>query len=182
MINKVFTAKQLDEKDPLSCKADAFLLPKNTIYLDGNSLGPLPKNAEKRASEVVKMQWGESLITSWNKHQWISLPQQVGDKIGTLVGAKQGQVICCDSISINLFKVLSAALKMHPERKVIATTRDNFPTDIYMVQGLLDLLGDDYSIRYVDESWKERFQCHRPHCTQIIKFDTQQYKIRRISR
>lgn len=152
MINKVFTAKQLDEKDPLSCKADAFLLPKNTIYLDGNSLGPLPKNAEKRASEVVKMQWGESLITSWNKHQWISLPQQVGDKIGTLVGAKQGQVICCDSISINLFKVLSAALKMHPERKVIATTRDNFPTDIYMVQGLLDLLGDDYSIRYVDES------------------------------
>ncbi len=75
-----------------------------------------------------------------------------GDKIGTIVGAKQGQVICCDSISINLFKVLSAALKMHPERKVIATTRNNFPTDIYMVQGLLDLLGAEYSIRYVDEN------------------------------
>ncbi|WP_334058084.1 kynureninase [Alteromonas sp. S005] len=152
MINKVFSAKQLDEKDPLFSKAEEFALPNDTIYLDGNSLGPLPKKAEERASEVVKTQWGEGLITSWNKHQWISLPQQVGDKIGALVGAKQGQVICCDSISINLFKVLSAALKMHPERKVIATTRDNFPTDIYMVQGLLDLLGDEYSIRYIDEN------------------------------
>lgn len=152
MINKVFSAKQLDEKDPLSSKADAFSLPEGTIYLDGNSLGPLPKSAEKRASEVVKKQWGEGLITSWNKHRWISLPQRVGEKIGTLIGAKQGQVICCDSISINLFKVLSAALKMHPERKVVATTRDNFPTDIYMVQGLLDLLGDEYSIRYIDET------------------------------
>ncbi|MCZ8528471.1 kynureninase [Alteromonas sp. PRIM-21] len=152
MINKVFSAKQLDEKDPLFSKAGEFSLPNNTIYLDGNSLGPLPKKAEERAGEVVKNQWGEGLITSWNKHQWISLPQQVGDKIGTIVGAKQGQVICCDSISINLFKVLSAALKMHPERKVIATTRNNFPTDIYMVQGLLDLLGAEYSIRYVDEN------------------------------
>lgn len=152
MINKVFSAKQLDEKDPLFSKASEFSLPNNTIYLDGNSLGPLPKKAEERAGEVVKNQWGEGLITSWNKHQWISLPQQVGDKIGTIVGAKQGQVICCDSISINLFKVLSAALKMHPERKVIATTRNNFPTDIYMVQGLLDLLGAEYSIRYVDEN------------------------------
>ena len=152
MINKVFSAKQLDEKDPLFSKAGEFSLPNNTIYLDGNSLGPLPKKAEERASEVVKNQWGEGLITSWNKHQWISLPQQVGDKIGTIIGAKQDQVICCDSISINLFKVLSAALKMHPERKVIATTRNNFPTDIYMVQGLLDLLGAEYNIRYVDEN------------------------------
>ena len=152
MMNKVFSAEQLDEKDPLLSKASEFSLPNNTIYLDGNSLGPLPKKAEERASEVVKNQWGEGLITSWNKHQWISLPQQVGDKIGTIIGAKQGQVICCDSISINLFKVLSAALKMHPERKVIATTRNNFPTDIYMVQGLIDLLGTEYSIRYVDEN------------------------------
>lgn len=151
-MNKVFSAEQLDKKDPLFSKAGEFSLPNNTIYLDGNSLGPLPKKAEERASEVVKNQWGEGLITSWNKHHWISLPQQVGDKIGTIVGAKQGQVICCDSISINLFKVLSAALRMHPERKVIATTRNNFPTDIYMVQGLLDLLGTEYSIRYVDEN------------------------------
>ena len=152
MINKVFSAEQLDNKDPLALKVEAFSLPDDTIYLDGNSLGPLPKSAEARASEVVEKQWGQDLITSWNKHQWISLPQLVGDKIGNLVGAKNGQVICCDSISINLFKVLSAALKMRPERKVIATTRDNFPTDIYMVQGLLELLGDEYSVRYIDES------------------------------
>ncbi len=152
MINKVFSAEQLDNKDPLARKVEAFSLPDNTIYLDGNSLGPLPKAAEARANEVVKHQWGQDLITSWNKHQWISLPQHVGDKIGQLIGAKRGQVICCDSISINLFKVLSAALKMRPGRKVIATTRDNFPTDIYMVQGLLDLLGDQYSVRYIDES------------------------------
>ena len=152
MMNKVFSAEQLDIKDPLRDKAQAFSLPANTVYLDGNSLGPLPKAAKQRADEVVNEQWGKGLITSWNKHQWIHLPQIVGDKIGGLIGAKSGQVICCDSISINLFKVLSAALKMHPSRKVIATTRDNFPTDIYMVQGLLDLLGSDYSIRYVDEA------------------------------
>lgn len=151
MINKVFSAKQLDDKDPLRHVAERFSLPPNTVYLDGNSLGPLPKAAQSRAQEVVNNQWGTDLIKSWNCHDWINLPQKVGDKIGALIGAGKGQVVCCDSISINLFKVLSAALKMRPERKVIATTRDNFPTDIYMVQGLLSLLGDEYSIRYIDE-------------------------------
>lgn len=150
-MNKVFSAQQLDEKDPLREKVHEFSLPKNTVYLDGNSLGALPKAAKERARDVVNRQWGEDLITSWNKNDWIALPQIVGDKVGTLVGAKQGQVVCCDSISINLFKVLSAAIKMQPSRKVIATTRDNFPTDIYMVQGLIDLLGEEYSIRYIDE-------------------------------
>ena len=151
IMNKVFSAQQLDEKDPLREKVHEFSLPKNTVYLDGNSLGALPKAAKERARDVVNRQWGEDLITSWNKNDWIALPQIVGDKVGTLVGAKQGQVVCCDSISINLFKVLSAAIKMQPSRKVIATTRDNFPTDIYMVQGLIDLLGEEYSIRYIDE-------------------------------
>jgi len=150
-MNKVFSAQQLDEKDPLRDKVAAFSLPENTVYLDGNSLGALPKAAKERAVDVVNRQWGEDLITSWNTNDWISLPQTVGDKVGALIGAKQGQVVCCDSISINLFKVLSAAIKMQPTRKVIATTRDNFPTDIYMVQGLLDLLGEEYTIRYVDE-------------------------------
>ena len=152
MINKVFSAKQLDDKDPLRHVAERFSLPPNTVYLDGNSLGPLPKAAQSRAQEVVNNQWGTDLIKSWNCHDWINLPQKVGDKTGALIGAGKGQVVCCDSISINLFKVLSAALKMRPERKVIATTRDNFPTDIYMVQGLLSLLGDEYSIRYIDEA------------------------------
>jgi kynureninase len=151
MLTKVFSAEQLDDKDPLRLKRDEFALPQDTIYLDGNSLGPLPKVAEVRAHDVVKRQWGDGLITSWNSYQWISLPTRVGDRIGSLIGAAQGQVVCCDSISINLFKVLSAALKLNPSRKVIATTRDNFPTDIYMVQGLLAMLGDAYSIRYIDE-------------------------------
>ena len=152
MINKIFSAKQLDDKDPLRHVASQFELPPDTIYLDGNSLGPLPKAAEARARDVVSNQWGKDLIKSWNCHDWIRLPQKVGDKIGALIGAEAGQVVSCDSISINLFKVLSAALAMQPDRKVIATTRDNFPTDIYMVQGLLSLLGDEYSIRYIDES------------------------------
>jgi kynureninase len=151
MVTKVFSAEQLDDKDPLRLKRDEFALPQDTIYLDGNSLGPLPKAAEVRAHDVVKRQWGDGLITSWNQHHWISMPSRVGDRIGQLIGAASGQVVCCDSISINLFKVLSAALKMNPSRKVIATTRDNFPTDIYMVQGLLDLLGDEYCLRYIDE-------------------------------
>ncbi|MAJ69513.1 MAG: kynureninase [Alteromonadaceae bacterium TMED7] len=151
MINKVFSAKQLDDKDPLRHVVSQFALPPDTIYLDGNSLGPLPKAAEERARDVVTNQWGKDLIKSWNCHDWIRLPQKVGDKIGALIGAEAGQVVSCDSISINLFKVLSAALNMQSDKKVIATTRDNFPTDIYMVQGLLTLLGDDYSIRYIDE-------------------------------
>lgn len=150
-MNTVFTPQELDDKDPLKAKVSEFSLPDNTIYLDGNSLGPLPTCTEKRASEVVCNQWGQDLITSWNKHKWISLPQTVGNKIGKLIGANEGQVVCCDSISVNLFKVLSAAIKMHPERKVIATTQDNFPTDIYMVQGLLSLLGDEYSLRFIEE-------------------------------
>ena len=112
MINKVFSAEQLDNKDPLAKKVGAFSLPNDTIYLDGNSLGPLPKSAEARASEVVKQQWGQGLITSWNKHQWISLPQHVGDKIGYLIGARSGQVICCDSISINLFKLIRILISL----------------------------------------------------------------------
>ena len=88
MMNKVFSAEQLDIKDPLRDKAQAFSLPANTVYLDGNSLGPMPKAAKQRADEVVNEQWGKGLITSWNKHQWIHLPQIVGDKIGGLIGAK----------------------------------------------------------------------------------------------
>lgn len=151
MSTQVFSAKALDIKDPLAAKYSAFAMPEGIVYLDGNSLGPLPFAAQIRAQEVVKEQWGEGLITSWNKHHWISLPQRVGDRIGNLIGAKPGQVICCDSISVNLFKVLSAALAMQPSKKVIATTRDNFPTDIYMAQGLLDLLGDEYQLRFLDE-------------------------------
>lgn len=141
----------LDNNDALGHVRSQFSLPEGIIYLDGNSLGPLPSKAKARATEVVEKQWGDDLITSWNKHNWINLPSIVGDKIGAIVGAEKGQIVSCDSISVNVFKALSAALKLSPSRKVIATTRDNFPTDIYMVQGLIDLLGDDYTLRYLDE-------------------------------
>ncbi|MEM6984110.1 MAG: kynureninase [Pseudomonadota bacterium] len=133
----------LDKADPLANKRDEFDLPVDTIYLDGNSLGALPKAVKSRVAEVVNQQWGSYLIRSWNDHQWIDLPNQVGDKIAPIIGAAKGQVICCDSISVNLFKLLSSALSLNPGRNVVLSTQDNFPTDLYMVQGLSDLLGPD---------------------------------------
>nr|WP_241664539.1 kynureninase [Ningiella ruwaisensis] len=150
-------ALTLDKNDPLAPFKQHFTLPENTIYLDGNSLGPLPKIAKKRAQEVVEQQWGEDLITSWNKHQWIKLPQQTGAKIAPLLGAAPENVIVCDSISVNLTKVLCAALAIQEHshrlsqskhastetssRTLVLSQKDNFPTDLYMVQGLSDLLG-----------------------------------------
>ncbi|MFB1037062.1 MAG: kynureninase, partial [Sinobacterium sp.] len=133
----------LDRADPLAKKRLEFELPANTIYLDGNSLGALPKSVKSRVAEVVSQQWGNDLIKSWNSHNWIDLPIKVGEKIAPLIGAAQGQVICCDSISVNLFKLLCSALKLNSERSVVLSTKDNFPTDLYMVQGLSDLLGPD---------------------------------------
>ena len=140
---KLEQIKQLDSSDPLAAKKQAFALPKDTIYLDGNSLGVLPKAVKTRVDDVLSQQWGEDLITSWNRHHWIDLPIQVGNKIAPLIGAETGQVICCDSTSVNLFKVLSAALKMNSTRHKVLSTIDNFPTDLYMVQGLQALLGED---------------------------------------
>jgi kynureninase len=133
----------LDKHDPLAAKRQEFSLPADCIYLDGNSLGALPLAAHKRASEVVSEQWGNDLIQSWNKHQWIDLPRQVGEKIAPLVGAAPGQVICCDSISVNLFKLLCSALHMQPDRKLVVSQADNFPTDLYMVQGVSELLSSE---------------------------------------
>ena len=131
----------LDAQDPLAFVRTEFQQPEGVIYLDGNSLGMMPKIAQQRVNEVTQQQWGQDLITSWNKHQWIDLPAKIGDRIGKLVGAAKGQTVCADSISVNLFKTLAAALKMQHGRKTIISTKDNFPTDLYMVQGLEDLLG-----------------------------------------
>jgi kynureninase len=120
-----------------------FIKPKGLIYLDGNSLGMLPSAVVQRIDKVVQQQWGHDLINSWNQHDWINLPLTVGDKIGQLIGAASGQVVCCDSISLNLFKLLAAALQLRPGRITVLSTEDNFPTDLYMVQGLQQLLGDD---------------------------------------
>ncbi len=144
------TLVQMDRQDPLAGKFSDFELPASQVYLDGNSLGCLPVSAKQRAREVVEQQWGQDLIKSWNLHQWIDLPLSAGEKIARLIGAAPGQTICCDSISVNLFKLLSAALMMRPGRHVVVSQQGNFPTDLYMVQGLGSLLGaDKCSLRLV---------------------------------
>lgn len=138
----------LDRSDPLHSRRDLFHVPEGLIYLDGNSLGVLPRNVPARVEDVVAREWGTDLIRSWNKNGWMDLPLRVGDKIGRLIGAEPGETVAADSTSVNLFKVLLAALKLRPERRVIVSDIDNFPTDLYIAQGVRDLLGG-YELRFV---------------------------------
>ncbi len=119
------------------------------IYLDGNSLGPLPKATKTRVSDVLEREWGESLIRSWTDHGWIDLQFRVGEKIGRLIGAAPGTTVVADSTSVNLFKLLAAALERRPGRTVILTEEGNFPTDLYIAQGLTKLLQRGYVLRQV---------------------------------
>ena len=133
-------ARELDGADPLDGFRDRFTLPDGVIYLDGNSLGALPKAAVERVHQVVTGEWGEGLIRSWNASDlgagWINLPQRIGAKIAPMIGARASEVIVADSVSVNLFKLISAALTMRPGREVILSEPGNFPTDLYMIQGL----------------------------------------------
>jgi kynureninase len=138
-----------DRADPLARRRADFSLP-GVIYLDGNSLGALPKATPARVAEVVEREWGRDLITSWNRHGWIDLPLRLGDKIAKLIGAAPGEVAVTDSTSINLFKVLAVALDEYPDREVILSERDNFPTDLYMAEGLCGMTGRE--LRLVDAS------------------------------
>jgi kynureninase len=140
-----------DRDDPLALFRERFDLPDGIIYLDGNSLGALPHATAERVQAVVRDQWGLDLIKSWNAHDWISLPQRCGDKVGRLVGAAPGQVVVADSTSVNLFKLLTAALEARPDRTVIVSERDNFPTDLYVAQGLIKMLGGRHELRLVDD-------------------------------
>jgi kynureninase len=139
----------LDRDDPLAEMRERFFLPRGVIYLDGNSLGALPKATQGRLNEVIQREWGAQLIRSWNESGWIEAPQRVGDKIARLIGARPGEVIVADSTSINLFKTLAAALALRPDRRVILSTPDNFPTDLYMAQGLIKQLGLGHELRLV---------------------------------
>ena len=133
-------ALALDAADPLRALRDQFSLPPGLIYLDGNSLGVLPTTTAARVQQVVQQEWGQGLIGSWNSAGWMHLPQRVGDKIARLVGAGEGELVCADSTSVNLFKVLSAALTITqadaPQRRVILSERSNFPTDLYIAEAL----------------------------------------------
>ena len=135
--------RDLDRKDPLASLRDRFDLPMGIIYLDGNSLGALPHGVTERIERLLNREWRLNLISGWNTHDWIGLPSRVGERIAKLIGAAPGQVICADSISVNLFKLLSAALSLRPGRTTILSQQDNFPTDLYMADGLSELLGPE---------------------------------------
>jgi len=129
-----------DVADPLAHFRAHFHLPAGVIYLDGNSLGALPCAAPDRVAAAIEQEWGESLIRSWNVHDWIGAPRRLGDKIAGLVGAKAGEVIVADSTSVNLFKLLAAALAHQRNRRTILSESGNFPTDLYMAEGITNML------------------------------------------
>ncbi len=141
-----------DAADPLAPFRNEFALPDGVVYLDGNSLGALPKTVAARLQSVVAKEWGGDLIRSWTKHDWIELPARLGNKIGDLVGAARGQIVAADSTSVNVFKALSAALQLRPDRRVIVSEAGNFPTDLYIAQGLTGLLGRGHELRLVDHA------------------------------
>lgn len=131
---------ELDRQDPLAPLRRELILPPGRIYLDGNSLGPLPRRTPEVLRRVVEEEWGRDLISSWTENGWIHLPRKVGDKIARLIGARPGEVVVADSVSINLFKLLATALRLRPGRRKILFEAESFPTDLYMAEGLVDLL------------------------------------------
>ena len=131
----------LDAQDPLRHCRQSFHLPPGVIYLDGNSLGALPTAVPARLQQAVQQEWGVGLIRSWNDADWYPAPQRVGARIATLVGAGADEVIVCDSTSVNLYKLLVAALRLRPGRSVILGERGNFPTDAYVASGVAGITG-----------------------------------------
>lgn len=127
-----------------------FQLPDGMIYLDGNSLGPLPRKAADRVAAMITDEWGQMLITGWNKAGWMEQPSRVGDRIGELIGAEPGHVVMGDTLSIKVYQALAAALELRPDRRVILTDNGNFPSDIYMAQGLIASLARGHELLIVD--------------------------------
>ena len=146
---------QFDLDDPLRAFRDQFEIPEGVIYLDGNSLGAKPRSAAACAERVIRDEWGIGLIRSWNTAGWFDLPARLGDKLAPLIGAGAGQVVVTDSTSINLFKALASALTIaeqnQPARRVIVSERDNFPTDLYIAEGIIGFLDRGYELRLIDE-------------------------------
>jgi len=145
-----------DHQDALAHFKEQFDIPAGVLYLDGNSLGVLPKTAAARAAQVIRQEWGVDLIRSWNTAGWFDLPARLGNKLAALLGVQSGEVVVTDTTSLNIFKALAAALriqqKKQSKRRVIVSERDNFPTDLYMAQGLIDLLQQGYELRLTDDN------------------------------
>ena len=126
-----------------------FHLPEGLIYLDGNSLGPLPKTAAARVAQAITGEWGELLIRGWNKAGWMDMPTKVGNRVARLIGAEAGHVVMGDTLSIKVYQALASALQLAPSRRVILSDTGNFPSDLYMAQGLAQTLGADYRLKTV---------------------------------
>ena len=127
-----------------------FVLPDGVIYLDGNSLGPLPSTVAARVAQTVTAEWGKLLITGWNKAGWMDQPSRTGDRIAKLIGAEPGTVVMGDTLSIKVYQALASALEMNPSRRVILSDTGNFPSDLYMAEGLCRTLGQGYHLKTVE--------------------------------
>ncbi len=130
-------------------RKELFDLPRDLIYLDGNSLGPLPKTVPSRVDEVLRTEWGTQLIKAWNDAEWMSQPTRVGDKIANLIGAPAGSVVMGETLSIKVFQALAAGVALRPDRNVILSDSGNFPSDLYIAEGLIELLGKQYQLKLV---------------------------------
>jgi kynureninase len=138
-----------DAADPLGALRGRFVIPEGVIYLDGNSLGPLPRAAVKTFDRTIEQEWGQDLIKSWNSAGWFDLPLRLGDRIGALIGAAPGQTVVCDTTSINLYKAVHAAMGLRPDRDVVIAEAASFPTDLYIIEGAMASAGRSMQRRLV---------------------------------
>jgi kynureninase len=139
----------LDEKDPLALEAVKYYVPRGVLYFAGNSLGALPVAAQERVASIIRDEWGEKLVGGWNSAGWYTSPSRVGAKIARLIGADADEVTVTDSTSVNLFKSIIAAMGLNTQRKVCLTDREIFPTDLYIMQGIEELLGEQFTLKAV---------------------------------
>ena len=130
-----------DSADPLRDFRDRFVLPEGIIYLDGNSLGPMPRAAARVLNHTIEQEWGHDLIRSWNSAGWFDMPARLGDRVGALLGAAPGQTLVCDTTSINLYKAIQAAIGLRPDRNVVIAEDESFPTDLYIIEGAMKSAG-----------------------------------------
>jgi kynureninase len=138
-----------DADDPLGALRDRFVIPDNVIYLDGNSLGPMPRAAASLLHRTIEQEWGQDLIKSWNTAGWFDMPLRLGDRIGALIGAAPGQTVVCDTTSINLYKAVHAAIGLRPDRDVVIAEAASFPTDLYIIEGAMKSAGRPMQRRLV---------------------------------
>ena len=172
--------QDLDNNDPLAKYREEFHLPKNIIYFDGNSLGLLPKRTFKNLEKTICQEWGQELIKSWNNANWINLPQTLGNKIAPLLGAKPGEVIVVDSTSVNLFKVLTSALTLNKSRKFIVSEASNFPSDLYILEGVNEMFGNNFE-SYLIEEGETDIESYIDSSTAVVMLSHTNYKTGRIS-